>query len=58
MAGICETIMNLQIVLNTQKNPYLNQATPKILDKIFQPKKTPKFKISRPKKPLIMIPVT
>ena len=56
--GYVETITNLQIVLNTQKNPYLNQATPKILDKIFQPKKTPKFKISHPKKPLIMIPVT
>ena len=29
------TIMNPQIVLNTQKSHYLNQATQKILAKIF-----------------------
>ena len=27
--GYAGTIMNLQIVLNTQKNPHLNQASPK-----------------------------
>ena len=33
--------LNLQIVLNTQKNPYLNQATPeKMLAKFFYPKKS------------------
>ena len=32
-----KTITNLQIVLNTQKNPYLNQAAQKILAKIFLP---------------------
>ena len=34
------TITNLQIVLNTPKNPYLNQATKKILAKISLPKKS------------------
>ena len=32
-----KTITNLQIVLNAQKNPYLNQAAQKILAKIFLP---------------------
>ena len=33
--------LNLQIVLNTQKNPYLNQDTPeKMLAKFFYPKKS------------------
>ena len=44
------TITNLKIVLNTHKNPCLNQATQKILAKIFQPQKIPKFKISHSKK--------
>ena len=44
------TIMNLYIVLNTPKNPYLNQATQKMLAKIFLPKKILKSKISNPKK--------
>ena len=49
--GHAGTIMNLQIVLNTPKNPYLNQATPKkILAKISLPKKIPKLRISNPKK--------
>ena len=39
------TIMNPQIVLNTQNNPYLNQAAQKILAKIFLPKQIPKSKI-------------
>ena len=38
--------MNLQIVLNTQNNPYLNQAAQKILAKIFLPKQIPKAKKS------------
>ena len=41
--------MNLQIVLNILKNPFLNQAAQKILAKIFLPKKIPKPKISNPK---------
>ena len=49
MAGICETIMNLQIVLNTKKKSLLKSSFPKILVKIFQHKKIPKFKISHPK---------
>ena len=44
------TITNLQIVLNTQKNPYLNQAIKIILAKIFLPKKIPIAKILNPKK--------
>ena len=44
------TITNLQIVLNTQKNPYLNQAAQKILAKIFLPQNEfPKSNISNPK---------
>ena len=39
--GYASTTTNLQIVLNTQKNPYLNQATQKkILDKFSCPKKS------------------
>ena len=44
------TITNLQIVLNTQKNPYLNQAAQKILAKIFLPQKIPKIKYFKPPK--------
>ena len=49
------TIMNLQIVFNTQNNPYLNQTAQKILAKIFLSKQIPKSKISK-RNPLI-IPV-
>ena len=49
------TIMKLQIVFNTQNNPYLNQTAQKILAKIFLPKQIPKSKISK-RNPLI-IPV-
>ena len=41
--------MNLEIVLNTFKNPFLNEAAQKILSKIFLPKKILKPKISNPK---------
>ena len=43
------TTMNLQIILNTQKNPYLNQATQKNTCQIFIPKKILESKISNPK---------
>ena len=49
--------VNLQIVLNTQINPYLNQADQRILAKIFLPKQIQKSKIAKRKSPLI-IPVT
>ena len=35
---LSEVIMNLHIVLKTQKNPYLNQATQKMLAKFSYPK--------------------
>jgi len=35
------TATNLQIVLNTPKNPYLKQATPKLLAKFSYLKKSP-----------------
>ena len=35
------TTMGLQIVLNTPKNPYINQATQKDPYQIFLPKKIP-----------------
>ena len=47
------TIMKLQIVFNTQNNPYLNQTAQKILAKIFLPKQIPKSKISK-RNPLII----
>ena len=49
--------MNLKIVLNTHKNPYLNQATQKILAKIFQPQKIPKFRISLSKKSFLSLEI-
>ena len=48
--GYAGTITNLQNVLNTQKNPYLNQATQKNTCQIFLPKKIPESKLSNPKK--------
>ena len=39
------TITNLQIVLHTQNNPYLNQAVQEILAKLFLPKQISKSKI-------------
>ena len=50
LAGYVGTTKNLQIVLNTPQNPYLNQATQKILAKFSLPKKIPESKISIPKK--------
>ena len=47
--GYAGTTTNLQIVLNTQKNPYLNQATQKNTCQIFLAKKIPESKISNPK---------
>ena len=55
--GYAGTTMNLQIVWNTPKNPYLNQATQRITCLIFLPKKSPNRKFKTPKNPLI-IPIT
>ena len=55
--GHAGTTMNLQIVWNTPKNPYLNQATQRITCLIFLPKKSPNRKFKTPKNPLI-IPIT
>ena len=41
---------NLQIVLNTQTNPYLNQATKKILAKFSYPPKNPANENFKPSK--------
>ena len=50
------TITNLPIVLNGQKNPYLNQATKNDIYKIFPAKKIPESKISNPNKILRSFP--
>ena len=55
--GYVCTTMNLQIVLNTPKNPYLNQATQKNTCQIVLDQKIWELKISKPKDPSI-IPVT
>ena len=56
--GYVGNIMNLQIVLNTPKNPYLHQpSTQKILAIIFHPKKSWNRKFQTLKNPFI-IPVT
>ena len=49
-AGYAGTTTNLQIVLNTQKNPYLKLATQKNTCQIFLPQKIPESKIPNPKK--------
>ena len=52
------TITNLQIVLNTRKNPYYKSSHPKkILAKFSYPQKIPESKLSNPQNPPI-IPVT
>ena len=48
--GYMGTTMNLQIILNTQKNPYLNQATQKNTCQIFIPKKNPGIENFKPNK--------
>ena len=55
--GYAGTTMNLQIILNTQKNPYLNQATgKKYLPNFPTPQKSQNRKFQTPKNPSI-IPV-
>ena len=50
--GYAGTITNLQIVLNTPKNPYLNQATQKSTCQNFPtPKKSQNRKFQTPKNP-------
>ena len=44
------TITNLQIVLNTQQNPYLNQATQKSTCQTFPTQKNPEIKNFKPQK--------
>ena len=44
------TITNLQIVLKTPKNPYLNQATQKITCQNFPTQKNPEIETFKPKK--------
>ena len=48
--GYAGATTNLQIVLNTQKNPYLDQVTQKTTCQMFLPKKILEWKISDPKK--------
>ena len=55
--GYVCTTMNLQIVLNTPKNPYLNQATQKNTCQIVLDQTIWELKISNPKDSWI-IPVT
>ena len=49
-AGIHGHYHESSVILNTQKNSYLNQATQKNTCQIFIPKKIPESKISNPKK--------
>ena len=44
-----DTTMNLHTVLNTPKNPYLNQATQNNSCQVFLPKKILASNISNPK---------
>ena len=46
---------NLQIVLNTQKSPHLNQATSKMLAKFSYPKKPRNQKFQTQKNPSIIL---
>ena len=46
--GYVGTTMSLQIVLNTQKNPYLNQATQKKYWPNFATQKNPRIKNFNP----------
>jgi len=47
--GYASTATICHIVLNTPRNPILNQATQKNTCQIFPPKKIPESKISNPK---------
>ena len=49
--------LNLQIVLNTPKNPYLNQATQKNACQIFPPPKNSGIKNFKPQKLLLSSPL-
>ena len=49
--GYAGTIMNLQIAWNTQKNPFLNQATQKSTCQNFPSQKNPKIENFILKKP-------
>ena len=49
MAGICRNYHESSDSFEYQKKSLLKSSFPKILVKIFQPKKIPKFKISHPK---------
>ena len=48
--GYAGTITNLQIVLNTQTNPYFNQATKKNTCQNFPIQKYPEIEHFKPKK--------
>ena len=48
--GYAGTITNLRIVLNTQKNPYFNEATQQNTCQNFPTQNIPKSNISNPKK--------
>ena len=56
-AGYVGTTKNLQILLNTPKNPYLNQTTQKILAKFSLPKKSQNQKFQYQTNSVI-IPIT
>ena len=56
--GYASTTRNLQIVLNTPKNPYLNQATPKNTCQIFLSKKKYQNRKFQTQKNPSIIPVT
>ena len=49
------TTTSLEIVLNTPKNPYLNQSTPKNTYQIFPAQKNPGVETFRPPKNLILV---
>ena len=53
--GYAGTTTNLQLVLNTQKTPYLNLATPKNSCEILLPTKIMESKISIPPKKILRL---
>ena len=55
--GYTGTITNLQIVLNTPKNPYLNQATQKNTCQNFPTSKNTEIENFKPPKNPLIIPV-